>query len=155
MRDDMAKVVTERPRRGHGNGSKKTTGPLIRRFDPDREYDEPTRLPVARGRQYGYEAKEFSDLINPLKRYLRSCLGRPWNNVHSELSLKLDRRSVAGSHIWDHVMSEIETDCYIGDNRLAYSNRRRYPNTEIPVDGLYVHPRTGLIREQRGSRRRR
>lgn len=86
MRDDMAKIVTERPRRGHRNESKKTTGRRIRLFDPDWEYDEPTRLPVARGRQYGYEAKEFSDLINPLKRYLRSCVGKPWRKVHSELS---------------------------------------------------------------------
>jgi len=155
MRDDMAKVVTERPRRGHGNASKKTTGLRIRRLDPDMEYDEPTRLPVARGRQYGYEAKEFSDLINPLRRYLRSCIGRPWNKVHSELSRKLDRRSAAGSHIWDHVISEIQTDCYVDADRVVYSNRRRYLNTEIPVDGLYVHPRTGLIREQRRSRRRR
>ena len=65
---------------------------------------EPTRLPVARGLQYGYDTKELSDLINPLRRYLRSCIGRPWAEVHSELSRKLDRRSVAGSHIWDHVM---------------------------------------------------
>ena len=154
MRDDMSKVVTERPRRGHGNASRKTTGPRIRRFDPDRDYDEPTLLPVARGRQYGYEAKEFSDLINPLKRYLRSCIGRPWNKVHSELSRKLDRRSVTGSHIWHHIMWEIETDCYIGDDRVAYSNRRRYLNRESPVEGLYVHPRTGLIREQRWRRPR-
>ena len=123
MRDDMAKVVTERPRRGHGNASKKTAGPWIRRFDPGHDYDEPTRLPVARGRQYGYDAKEFSDLISPLKRHLRSCIGRPWSKIHGELSAKLDRRSVTGSHIWDHAMWEIETDCYIGDDRLAYSNR--------------------------------
>ena len=77
MRDDMAKVVTERPRRGHSNPSKKTTGLPIRRYDPDADYDEPVRLPVSRGRQYGWNAKEFSDLINPLKRYLRSCVGRP------------------------------------------------------------------------------
>jgi len=76
MRDDMAKVVTERPRRGHGNTSKKTTGRRIRTYDPDHEYDEPNRLPIAPGRQYGYDCKEFSDLINPLKRYLRSCVGR-------------------------------------------------------------------------------
>lgn len=154
MRDDMAKVVTERPRRGHRNPSRKTTGPWIRRFDPDEEYDEPTRLPVARRRQYGYEAKEFSDLINPLKRYLRSCVGRPWDKVHSELSRKLDRRSLTGAHIWSHVMSEIEIDCYIGAERLAYSNRRRYRISETPVDGLYVHPKTGLIREQRRNQGR-
>ena len=151
MRDDMSKVVTERPRQGHGNKSNKTTGPRIRHYDPDREYDEPTRLPIARFRQYGYDAKEFSDLINPLKRYLRTCIGKPWRKVHSELSQKLDRRSVSGSHIWDHVMREIETDCYIGDDGLAYSNDRRYlvgRTSEYPIAGLYVHPKTGLAREQ-------
>lgn len=148
MRDDMAKVVTERPRRGHRNKSKKTTGLTIRRYDPDADYDEPVRLPMARGRQYGWDAKEFSDLINPLKRYLRSCIGRPWNKVHSELSQKLDRRSISGSHIWDHVMLEIETDCYIGPDRLVYSNNRLGGHGDWPVVGLYVHPKTGLIREQ-------
>ncbi len=150
MRDDMSKVVTERPRQGHGNKSNKTAGPRIRRYDPDREYDEPTRLPIARYRQYGYDAKEFSDLINPLKRYLRTCIGKPWRKVHSELSLKLDRRSVSGSHIWDHVMREIESDCYMGDDGLAYSNDRRFASrmSEYPIEGLYVHPNSGLVREQ-------
>jgi hypothetical protein len=155
MRNDMANVVTERPRRGHCNKSKKTTGRAIRAYDPGRDYDEANRLPVARGRQYGYEAKEFSDLLNPLKRYLRSCVGRPWNKVHSELSQKLDRRSLSGSHIWDHVMSEIETDCYVGEDRLAYSNDRTYGLSEYPIHGLYVHPKTGLIREQRRPLRKR
>ena len=38
MRDDMSKVVTERPRQGHRNKSKKTTGQRIRRYDNDRTY---------------------------------------------------------------------------------------------------------------------
>lgn len=102
----MAKAVTERPRRGHGNASKKASGPRIRRVDPAQE-------------------------------------------LHGELSRKLDRRSAAGSHIWDNVMWEIETDCHIGEDRLAYSNRRRFLSATFPIDGPYVHPRTGLIREQR------
>lgn len=157
MRDDMSKVVTERPRQGPANKSKKTTGQRIRRYDPGREYDEPTRLPIARHRQYGYDAKEFSDLINPLKRYLRTCIGKPWRKVHSELSLKLDRRSVSGSHIWDHVMREIEIDCYIGDDGLAYSNNRTYVGrtSDFPIEGIYVHPKSGLIREQSDARIRR
>jgi hypothetical protein len=155
MRDDMAKVVTERPRYGHRNPSKKTGGPRIRQADIEQDYDEPTRLPTARGRQYGYKAKEFADLINPLRRFLRSCVGRPWNKVHSELSQKLDRRSLTGRHIWGHVMSEIETDCHIGEDRVAYSNRRTFlRHGGYPVDGLYVHPKTGLIRDQRRPRRR-
>jgi hypothetical protein len=127
----------------------------MRVYDRDIEYDEPTRLPIARGRQYGYEAKEFSDLINPLRRYLRSCIGRPWRKVHSELSKTLDRRSLSGSHIWDHVMWEIETDCYVGPDRLVYSKRRTYHLGDTPIHGLYVHPTTGLIREQRHPLQRR
>ena len=75
--------------------------------------------------------------------------------MHSELSRKLDRRSLTGSHIWDHVMQEIDTDCYIGEDRLAYSNTRTYRLSECPVDGLYVHPKTGVIREQHPRRKRR
>ncbi len=69
--------------------------------------------------------------------------------MYSELAQKLDRRSISGSHIWDHVMWEIETDCYIGTDRLAYSNNRTYGAGNWPIVGLYVDPRTGLIREQR------
>jgi hypothetical protein len=152
MRDDMAKVVTERPRRGHAEKSKKTTGRAIRRYDPEVDYDEPVRLPISRGRQYGWNAKEFSDLINPLKRYLRSSVGRPWNKVHSELSEKLDRRSVSGSHIWDHVMGEIETQCDIAPDGLAYTRNRRFRPADWPIVGLYVDPTTGLIREQTRAR---
>ena len=110
MRDDMANVVTERPRRGHGNKSKKTTGRSIRRYDPDRDYDEATRLPVARGRQDGYEAKEFSDLINPLRRYLRSCIGRP----HAErrrpgLARSHQRESARAQPLTANIRSELIT----------------------------------------------
>ena len=97
----------------------------------------------------------LEQLIGPLRRFLRSCIGRPWNKIHSELSQKLDRRSLSGSHIWDHVRWEIETDCYIGADRLVYTTRFTYALSPVPVDGLYVHPKTGLIREQHLTRKRR
>jgi hypothetical protein len=69
--------------------------------------------------------------------------------------LKLDRRSLSGSHIWDHVMSEIETACYIGEDRLAHASDRTFYLSEYPIEGLYVDPKTGLIREQWRPRRKR
>ncbi len=57
--------------------------------------------------------------------------------------------------MWDHVRWEIETDCYIGADRLVYSTRRTYALSPAPVDGLYVHPKTGLVREQHRTRKRR
>lgn len=52
-------------------------------------------------------------------------------------------------------MWEIETDCYIGPDRLVYSNNRKGGHAEWPIVGLYVHPKTGLIREQKRRRRSR
>ena len=52
-------------------------------------------------------------------------------------------------------MLEIEIDCHIGPGRLAYSNNRKYGRGDRPIVGLFVHPRTGLIREQRVARRSR
>lgn len=49
-------------------------------------------------------------------------------------------------------MWEIETDCYIFEDRLAYPNKRTYHLSGFPVDGLYVYPKTGLIREQHPRR---
>jgi hypothetical protein len=77
MRIDMAKVVTEKPRRGHGNPSKKW-GRRLGKNEHDAEDHGPTRAPIARRHQYGWNAKEFSDLLGPLRRYLRKQVGRPW-----------------------------------------------------------------------------
>ena len=52
-------------------------------------------------------------------------------------------------------MLEVEIDCHIGPDRLAYSNNRNDGRGDWPIVGLFVHPRTGLIREQRVARRSR
>ena len=85
MRSDMAKVVTERPRRGHGNPSKKW-GRRLRKHEYDAEDHGPTRAAIARRHQYGWNAKEFSDLLGPLRRYLHKQVGRPWDKVWSEIT---------------------------------------------------------------------
>lgn len=144
MRDDMAKVVTERPRRGHANKSLKTRKRLHR---SEFELDDvgPNVAPVSRHRQHGYMAKEFSDLLGPLRKYLKSQTGRPWNKVFSELSQKLDRRSMAGEHIWSHVKSEVETNCFMYEGKVWVWPRYGFGDPHQP-DGLYVHPNDGLLK---------
>ena len=98
MRNDTAKVVTERPRRGHGTPSKKWGRRLGKRRLGKNEHDAddhgPTRAPIARHHQYGWNAKEFSDVLGPLRRYLRRQVGRPWDKVWSEIAGTLDNRSL-------------------------------------------------------------
>jgi len=138
----MSKVVIERPRHGHYLPSMKT-GLRITCYDPDDEYEDlPKRAPASQGRQKG-ERKYFSDLLGPLRRYLRSNVGRPWDKVYSEMKQHLDSRKTTGQHIFEHVQSEVSLHCYEGEDGVVYE--QPWWGEPRPVRGLYVHPRTGLL----------
>lgn len=137
MRSDMAKVITERPRYGYRLRSKKTAKTLSKNeISIAVEFEDkfPRRVPSRR------HDKEFTDLINPLERYLRKQVGRSWNDVYSELSQHLDRRSITGQHIWTHVkgLVEIHTE-FVGHQVWS---KPPFPG---PVSGLYVYPVTGML----------
>lgn len=142
MRNDMAKVVTERPRRGHGSPSKKW-GRRLHRGEYELDDHGSSRAPIARHRQYGSNWKEFSDLLGPLRRYLRKQVGRPWDKVWSEITRTLDSRSLTGQHIFDHIRWEVEQEAWIGEDGRLY-HKRRWGSIQL-LDGLYVHPITGLL----------
>ena len=141
MRWDMNKVVTEAPRYGHANRSKKTALRVRRYRGEDHLDDLPKRVSSSMHRQYGWGAKEFSDVIGPLKRFLRSRVGKHWNKVYSELSQNLDKRSLTGRHIWTHVWLEVERDVRIGADKKIYA---RIPYNYV-VKGFYIHPKTGVL----------
>jgi hypothetical protein len=139
----MKKVVVERPR-GQSNVPNRKFGARLR-YIPDHDYDEqPKRVGISASyRDYGYSAKWFTDVLGPLKRFLQSSVGRPWNDVYSEMCASLDKRKTTGQHIFDHVKRMVETNCFMGrDNKVFY---RRWGNQECEVDDLYVHPKTGLL----------
>ena len=74
----MSKVVIERPREGHRLPSSKTRL-RVRRYDPDKEYDDlPKRVSGSRSKYIRAEqTKYFSDLLGALLRFLRKNVGRP------------------------------------------------------------------------------
>lgn len=144
MRRDMAKVVTERPRHGHANKSKKTSL-RVRRYESEDQLDDlPKRISSGRHRQHGWMAKEFSDRIGPLKRFLRSRVGKNWDKVYSELSQNLDKRSLTGRHIWLHVWMEVERDCVIEGGKIFCREAHLGRRQEI-WKSLYVHPETKIL----------
>ena len=124
MRRDMAKVVTEAPRSGHGNPSKKW-GRRLNKDDYHSDDHGPSRAPIAAHRQYGWNAREFSDLLGPLRRYLRKQVGRPvGTRCGSKITRTLDSRSLTGQHIFDHIRWEVEQHARLGaDGRLYHSGR--------------------------------
>jgi len=142
----MGKVVTEHPRSGQGYD------PGVVRRKPNRgrvgeDYEqyschEGMRRPWLQG--YG-ELKGFSDVLGPLWGYLRKSVGRPWNDVWSEMCAHLDLRSVQGFHIKSHVFSHyqgvaLHVRMVRGTPYVPHSHGRWEP-----YSGLYVDPGTGLL----------
>jgi hypothetical protein len=150
MRPDMAKVVTEAPRRGSGDRNHKSRARVsVKALDLDDDFG-PRKLKMSRHVRTGHgyaEGKEFSDVLGPLKKFLRKQVGRPWDTVYSELSATLDKRSISGLHIWDHVWQFVERHCEEIDGQVyRKASIWRWHLPRGTVTGLYVHPRTGLLR---------
>jgi len=136
MREDMYKVVVERPRRWKGDGA------FAARLRDDVE--GPTRLRTRAG--YGY--RSLNENPAPLRRYLRAQVGRPWDKVFSEICATIDRRSTVQQHIHQHIRDFIAIDVGFRDGQLVtLANRRRIlPRGSGIYQELYVDPHTGLSR---------
>ncbi|HEX5085109.1 MAG TPA: hypothetical protein VFY40_23985 [Blastocatellia bacterium] len=145
MREDMSKVVIERPRWGHSLRSSKTRL-RIHRYDPEKDYEDlPKRVSGSRSKYLRVdEVKYFSDLLGPLRRFLRSNVGRPWDQVYSEMKKHLDDRKVTGRHVFEHVDREVERHPIIGDDGRFY--RTGCDGRLQLIYEFYVDPRTGLLR---------
>jgi hypothetical protein len=101
MREDMAKILVERPRTGGGGKYPRAAirGPLD--HHPLRE---PIKSPLLRHRKF------LNENLAPLRRFLRSRLGQPWDNVYSEICERINRDSAVQLHIWQHLMWEVARD---------------------------------------------
>lgn len=89
MRSDMRDVLISRPRWCGGPRRKGRRRPLE---------ELPMREPMDRR-----GTKAFRDLLGPLKRFLASRVGRPWDSVWSELCDHLDRRGLLQRHVFLHL----------------------------------------------------
>lgn len=154
----MAKLVTEKERGGSKDLSQKWGKRL--KFVPDYEYDdEPTRVKMSRHSiptKLG-GGKRLSDVLNPLKGYLKKNVGRPWDDVYSEIAANLDRRSVSGIHIFSHLWDYVELNCWIGAETGTVYSQSKYGYSSTP-SYFYVHPWTGILckaPEWRTSRKKR
>lgn len=159
MRSDIAKLTTEKERRG-GNAETKKYGGKVRIVHND-EHDYEDEFggfhSSARKRAYGYDCKEFSDVLGPLRGALRKNLGRPWDKVYSEFCKFLDRRSVSGIHIFGHLCGrggEVTVKgLYVGEDGKVWEHRAGYGG-DRHVDDYYVHPVTGILCYREPSYRR-
>lgn len=127
-------------------------------LDPDNydEYDIEPRQHVS---------KQFDDKLGPIYRWLTRQVGRPWDEVRSDVSKTFDTRTTAGRHIvFDHLLTSVQVgpeypryyynppedpttsysrhDFYVDDNGILqqkrYLGRRRYREVVPPFDTKYL-----------------
>jgi hypothetical protein len=77
--------------------------------------------------------KTFHDKLGPAYRWLRSCVGRRWDDVRSELIARFDTRTTAGAHIvYGHLLPEVEghqrwrPEFFVDGGVLRYRKRVRW-----------------------------
>ncbi|HVR85179.1 MAG TPA: hypothetical protein VMU54_12760 [Planctomycetota bacterium] len=144
MRDDFHKVVIERARWGSRMRNLKT-GWSTSHYDPEQEYPFPAR--ASSSWNWNPSRKDFSDRLGPLERYLGQQVGRPWRKVEGEFRKALDTSTIIGKHLWNHAERMVETEVRMTPDGRPLNLRGD------EVRGLYVHPRTGILRRAKPARR--
>jgi hypothetical protein len=141
MREDMFKVIVERPRWGSRHAPKTKL-----------RYDKAPGRKRATGRRMALESsgwtKHLNENLAPLKRYLGKQVGRPWDKVYSEISQHLDTGSTVKQHVRDHLTDFILTNVTVArDGSFMASNHWGQPMApEHWWSELYVDPNDGLIK---------
>ena len=144
MRPDMAKVIVERPRIGSSmRGESKGYQRSLQRLGPE---EMPYREGMKR-RNLG-NPKYLNEHLGPLRRYLDSQVGRPWNKVFSEICEHIDRSSAVQDHVRDHVADYVATHVILVDGVPCYGEGRPYglPLGQMGWVQWYVCPRSGLLK---------
>lgn len=133
MREDMYKVIVERPR--HKPWATSGRKPKYGSYD-----DEPGFIGMRRYHQERHNDKHLNENLAPLRRYLFKNVGRPWNKVYAEISQHLRADNAVQQHVRDHVKDFVEV-C----PRPEVKSRWYWHVSKPWRQPLYVHATTGLL----------
>lgn len=149
MRADMFKVIVERPRhrvdyyRNLPNEYRSAKRFKIDECDDVSDEFCGVKLPM-RSKRVGWLGKELNENLNPLRRFLNKQIGRPWNDVYSEICDGLDTGSTVKQHVRQHISDFVSTKTFYNDNgdlRCA----TRWGIKHYLYNDLYVDP-DGILR---------
>ena len=137
MRADMAKVIVERPRRKGYQTRSGRPSPL--------EYQPHTQgMRTPHVRHHG--GKELNENLAPLKRFLLSRVGEPWDKVYSEISENLRVDSTVQAHVRDHVTDFVSVTCSMRDGEIYVHDYGVRPLNSSGSE-LYVDPEDGVLKK--------
>jgi len=141
MRDDMFKVIVERPRWG----SRWIESPKL---DRDKYRDRGSIGLRRHVKEQKRAHKGFNENLAPLARFLRSRCGRRWDDVYAEICANLDTGSTVKMHVRQHLDDLVH-------RRISYGRKGELLNDGWMLkqgpgksvwDDLYVDPDDGILK---------
>lgn len=142
----MVKVLFEPAKVGSSNPSMKT-GFSVHNYNNSAESaeleDSPKRISIFQCHQKSGFSKESGLDSGPLRRFLKTNIGRPWDKVYGDFCRRIDKRTYTGNEALECLKKEVFTDCVLGDDGEIYAKFNVGHYTQ--VYGFFVHPRTKLL----------
>lgn len=146
MREDMSRVIVERPRIIESAGRKGRTSPF-------------EQLPMQEGMRRSQRERGGYKMLNenlaPLRRFLERQVGRPWDKVYSEIAERLRVDNTVQQHVRDHLGDFVATRPrrgVSGWHRRGGASLWHQPLYVDPCDGILKH--TDCLPEVKAQRRR-
>lgn len=149
MRQDISKVICERPRLQPSDEATRVS----RRNWRQNPNDDMTFIGMKRIHKlrHGHGgAKELNENLRPLYRFLGSRCGKKWNDVYSEICSNLNKNSAVQLHVFQHLDHMVEKDTQIINGVVCDSKGKelyRFRNTfYVDDDGILCslskHPKS-------------
>lgn len=141
MRRDMDKVNTYYKR---GKGDKRPKGYFksLERSKRNDSLDDVLRESTSGPVNFGWDCRELTYNNKPLKRYLCKQVGRPWNDVYSEICSHSHSEQLKKycEYVVAVKTTEIDGQIYDCDNGMFRILTEAYAT-------LYVCPKTGILKQ--------
>lgn len=143
MRNDMNKVLVERPRIGHGK--------KFREVRHNKKFNDDVSM-HRESMRFRYkitgDTKQLNENLSPLYRWLDSKIGKRWDDVYSELRSTFNVDKTINDHIMIHVHQHVVKSTYTEDGKVfdtdcKYSYGRDH--NELSNNQIYVDA-DGIIR---------
>lgn len=158
MRDDMDKLIYEKPRsKGCGKAKLRHNRHITKQVCKIATVDTDIETPDFKGMRkvhtstpYSWDdRKHWNKNVNPLRRFLRSRVGMKWDDVYSEIMAGLNMSSHSQYNVWKQLIQwgEVETKTYMEGNAVMCSGVCGPSRVDefYWQEAFYVDPRDGLL----------
>lgn len=156
----MPKLLCERPRIGHDRPNWNARQETKNYSSRGTLEELPTKQGMKRtgesGRKENWRTapKQLNEYLNPLYRFLESCVGRKWDDVYSEVREKLNLNSAVMLHIVQHLFDFVEREVFESEGKIYHRTafRRSKDYSELRNGQLYVCSRTDILKRYKRNK---